>query len=168
MWQLLPTWRPKLGSNYTSTWVNWGVCPVLLYRHYVNSKWTWTPKSENRWLSGSPHRRVRRVYLRLFKNLWRVDHKTICFLFSVPRQKNVWPNVRQRYNLKLRNFKSCKFTTLSDMILKDTAPVHLHNQKRSSENTVVSFIRNRNKGVQVFFKKRRLMHNFDSLPYGFE
>jgi len=33
-------------------------------------------------------------------------------------------------NLNYENSKVVKFTTLRDMILKDTAPVHVHNPKR--------------------------------------
>jgi hypothetical protein len=70
--------------------------------------------------------------------------------------------------LNYENSKVVNFTTLSDMILKDTASVHVHNPnmiKRKHFGVVVS--EPETKEYKVVFKKRRLMDNFDSLPYGF-
>ena len=54
------------------------------------------------------------------------------------------------------------------MILEDATPVHVHNAKkikRKHGGVVVS--EPETKEFKVVFKKRRLMNNFDSLPYGF-
>ena len=71
-------------------------------------------------------------------------------------------------NLNYENSKAVNFTTLRDMILKDTAPVRVHNPqkiKRKHGGVVVS--EPETKAHKVVFKKRWLMDNFDHLPYGF-
>ena len=70
--------------------------------------------------------------------------------------------------LNYENSKVVNFTTLRDMILKDTTPVHVYNPKkikRKHGGVVVS--EPETKEYKVVFKKRRLMDNFDSLPYGY-
>jgi len=69
--------------------------------------------------------------------------------------------------LNYENSKVVNFTILRDMILKDTTPVHAHNPKkikRKHGGVVVS--QPETKEYKFVFKKRRLMDNFDSLPYG--
>jgi len=54
------------------------------------------------------------------------------------------------------------------MILEDAPPVHVHiakKIKRKHGGVVVS--EPETKEYKVVFKKRRLMDNFDSLPYGY-
>ena len=54
------------------------------------------------------------------------------------------------------------------MILQNAPPVHVHNPrkiKRKHGGVVVS--EPETKEYKVFFKKGRLMYNFDSLPYGY-
>jgi len=54
------------------------------------------------------------------------------------------------------------------MILEDALPVHVHNAKkikRKHGGIVGSELKT--KEFKVVFKKRRLIDNFDSLPYGF-
>jgi len=70
--------------------------------------------------------------------------------------------------LNYQNSKVVKFTSLRNMILEDAPPVHVHNAKkikRKHGGVVVS--EPETKEYKVVFKKRRLMDNFDSLPYGF-
>jgi hypothetical protein len=53
------------------------------------------------------------------------------------------------------------------MILEDAPPVYVHNTKkikRKHGSLVVS--EPETEEYKVVFKKRRLMNNFDSLPYG--
>jgi len=54
-------------------------------------------------------------------------------------------------NLNYENLKVLNFTTLRVMILKDTAPVHVHNPKKIKRNTVLSLYPNPKKGVQGCF-----------------
>ena len=70
--------------------------------------------------------------------------------------------------LNYQNSKVVNFTSLRNMILEDAPPVHVHNAKkikRKHGGVVVS--EPETKEYKVVFKKRRLMDNFDSLPYGF-
>ena len=65
--------------------------------------------------------------------------------------------------------KVVNFTTLRDMILENAIPVHVLNPnkiKRKQGGVVVS--EKETKEYKVVFKKRRLMGDFDSLPYGYE
>ena len=71
-------------------------------------------------------------------------------------------------NLNYENSKVLNFTTLSDMILKDTAPVHVHNPKKIKKKHSGVLYEPETKRYKIAFKKRRLMDNFDSLPYGFD
>jgi hypothetical protein len=69
--------------------------------------------------------------------------------------------------LNYETSKIVNFTTLRKMILEDDTPVHVHNPrkiKRKHGGVVVS--ETETKEYKVVFKKRRLMHNLDSLPYG--
>ena len=71
--------------------------------------------------------------------------------------------------MNYENSKVVNFTTLKKMILENTAPVHVHNPKkikREQGGVVVS--EPETKEYKVVFKKRRLMGNFDPLPYGYE
>ena len=68
--------------------------------------------------------------------------------------------------MNYENSKGIYFATLRDMILKDSAPVHVHNPKKNKRKhggVVVS--EPETKEYKVVFKKRRLMYIFDSLPY---
>ena len=69
--------------------------------------------------------------------------------------------------MNYENSKVVNFTTLKEMILENTAPVHVHNPKkinRKQGGVVVS--EPETKEYKVVFKKRRLMDNFEFLPYG--
>jgi len=69
------------------------------------------------------------------------------------------------YNLNYKNSNVVNFITLRDMTLKDTTTVHVHNPKKTKRiyGGVVS--EPETKVHKVLFKKRRLMDNFESLPY---
>ena len=54
------------------------------------------------------------------------------------------------------------------MILKVTASVHVHNSKKIKRKHGGVVSEPETKEYKVVFKKRRLMVNFDSLPYGFD
>ena len=69
--------------------------------------------------------------------------------------------------LNFNNSKVVNFTSLRNMILEDDTPLHVHNPKKIKRKycgVVVS--KPETKEYKVVFKKRRLMDNFDSLPYG--
>ena len=71
--------------------------------------------------------------------------------------------------LNYENSKVVNFATLRDIILENSVPVHVHNPKkikRKQGGVVVS--EKETKEYKVVFKKRRLMGDFDSLPYGYE
>ena len=71
--------------------------------------------------------------------------------------------------LSYENSKFGNFTALRNMILENAAPVHVHNPKnvkRKQGGVVVS--EPETKQYNVVFKKRRLMDDFDYLPYGYE
>ena len=57
---------------------------------------------------------------------------------------------------------------MGDMILKDTATVHVNNPKQIKEKHVRDVSEIWKKGVNFVFKKRRLMNNIRSIPYGFD
>ena len=70
--------------------------------------------------------------------------------------------------LNCENSKFFNFKTLRDMILEITPPVHKNNPwklKRKPCGEVVSVPEK--KEYKVVLKKRRLMENFDTLPYGY-
>jgi len=71
--------------------------------------------------------------------------------------------------LNYENSKVVNFTTLRDMILENAATMHVHNPKkikRKQGGVVVSEVET--KEYKVVFKKRRLMDEFHSVPYGYE
>ena len=54
------------------------------------------------------------------------------------------------------------------MILEDAPPVHVHNPKKiKGKHGGIVVSEPETKEYKVVFKKRRLMGNFDSLPYGY-
>jgi len=54
------------------------------------------------------------------------------------------------------------------MILEDAPPVHVNNDKKIKRKYGGVVSEPETKGYKVVFKERRLMDNFDSLPYGFQ
>ena len=69
--------------------------------------------------------------------------------------------------LKYQHSKVVKFTSLRNMILEDAPPVHVHNAKKIKRKHGGVVSEPETKEYNVVFKKRRLMDNFDYLPYGF-
>ena len=68
--------------------------------------------------------------------------------------------------MNYENSKVVNFTTLRDVVLKDTAPMHVHYPKKIKRKHVGFVISEpETKEYKVVFKKRRLMYIFDSLPY---
>ena len=71
--------------------------------------------------------------------------------------------------LNYENSKVVNFTALRIMILEVSPPVRDHStrkNKRKQFGVVVS--EPETKGYKVVFKKRRHMHNFESVTYGYE
>ena len=71
--------------------------------------------------------------------------------------------------MNYENSKVVNFTSLKIMILEDAPPIHVHNPKkikRKQGGIVVS--EPETKEYKVVFKKRRLMDNFDCVPYGYQ
>jgi hypothetical protein len=55
------------------------------------------------------------------------------------------------------------------MILKDTAPLNLHNPKKiKRKHGGIVVAEPETKEYKFVFKNRRIMDNFDSLPHGFD
>jgi len=70
--------------------------------------------------------------------------------------------------LNYDNSKVVNFATLRVKILENAPPVHVHNPrkiKRKHGGVIVSELET--KEYKFVFKKRRLMDNFDCLPYGY-
>jgi len=64
--------------------------------------------------------------------------------------------------------KVINITSLKNMTLEDATPVHVHNAKKiKSKHGGIVVSELEIKEYKVVFKKRLLMDNFDSLPYGF-
>ena len=70
--------------------------------------------------------------------------------------------------LNYENSKVVNFTTLRDMVLKDAAPVHIHNPKTIKRKYGGVVVPQPEAKEYVVFKKLRLMDNFDSLSYGYD
>ena len=69
--------------------------------------------------------------------------------------------------LNYDNSRVVNFTYLRNMILEDNSPLYVHNPrkiKRKHGGVVVS--EPERKEYKVVFKKRRLLNDFDSFPYG--
>jgi hypothetical protein len=70
--------------------------------------------------------------------------------------------------LNYENSEVVHFTTLRRMILEDATPLHVHNPKKiKRKHCCVVVSEDETKENKVVFKKRRLMDNHDSLPYGY-
>jgi len=71
--------------------------------------------------------------------------------------------------LNYETSKIINFTSLRNMILEDDTPLHVHNPRiirRKHGGVVVS--EPEKKEYKFVFKKRRLMDDFDSFPYGYD
>ena len=69
--------------------------------------------------------------------------------------------------LNYNNSDVVNFTSLRNMILENDTPLHVHNPKKiKRKHCGVVVSETETKEYKVVFKKRRLMDNFDSLPYG--
>jgi len=69
------------------------------------------------------------------------------------------------------NYENSKVvnTALRNMILEEAPPVHVHNPKKIKRQQVrVVVSEPETKEYKVVIKKRRLMEDFDSVPYGYE
>ena len=71
--------------------------------------------------------------------------------------------------LNYENSKVVNFTALRNMILENAPPVHVHNPKKIKRKKVgVVVSEPETKEYKVVFKKRQLMDDFNSVPYGYE
>jgi len=71
--------------------------------------------------------------------------------------------------LNYDNSRVVNFTSQRNMILEDNSPLHVHNPrkiKRKHGGVVVS--EPERKEYKVVFKKRRLLNDFDTFPYGYD
>jgi hypothetical protein len=70
--------------------------------------------------------------------------------------------------LNYENSKVVNFTSLKDMILEDGPTVQVHNTKKiKRKHGGIVVLEPETKMYMVDFRKRWLMYNFDSLPYGY-
>ena len=61
------------------------------------------------------------------------------------------------------------FTSLRNMILEDITPLQVHNPRKIKRNHGGVLVSEpEKKEYMVVFKKRRLMDEFDSFPYGYD
>ena len=100
------------------------------------------------------------------KNLCRVDKNYAFSVFCPSTGERTIKCKVKGITLNYENSKVVNFTTLRDMILKATYPVHVHNPKKIKRKHGGVVSEHETKEYKVVFKKRRLMDNFDSLPYG--
>jgi len=69
--------------------------------------------------------------------------------------------------LNYNNSVVVNFTSLRNIILEDHTPLHVHNPKKIKRKHCGVFVSEPETNEYKFVsKKRRLMDNFDSLPYG--
>jgi hypothetical protein len=69
--------------------------------------------------------------------------------------------------LNYNNSEVVNFTSLRNIILEDDTPLQVHNPKKIKRKHVgVVVLEPETKEYKVVFKKRWLMDDFDSLPYG--
>jgi len=94
------------------------------------------------------------------------------YAFSV-----ICPSTRKRttkckvkgITLNYENSKVVNFTALKNMILEVAPPVHVYNPKKiTRKHGAVLVSEPESKEYKVVFKKRWLMDNFDTLPYGYQ
>ena len=66
------------------------------------------------------------------------------------------------------NSKAVNFTAVRNMVLQNAVPMHFYDPKKIKRiQGVVVVSEPETKEYKVVFKKRRLMDNFDALPYGY-
>ena len=71
--------------------------------------------------------------------------------------------------MNYENSKVLNSTALRNMILEKAPPVHVHNPKKIKREQVgVVVSEAQTKEYKFVFKKRRLVDNFDTLPYGYD
>jgi hypothetical protein len=71
--------------------------------------------------------------------------------------------------LNLENSKVVNFTSLRNITLEDDIPFHVHNPRKIKRKHGSVFVSEPEKKEYKFvFKKRRLMDDFDSFPYGYD
>ena len=74
-------------------------------------------------------------------------------------------NITLNYN----NSEVVIFTSLRNMILEDDTPLHVQNTRKIKRKHVDVFVwQPETKDYKVVLKKRRLMDDFGSLPYGYD
>jgi hypothetical protein len=70
--------------------------------------------------------------------------------------------------LKYDSSKVVNFATLKSMITENSEPVHVHSPKKiKRKHDCVVVTEPESKEYKVVFKKRRLIGDFDSVPYGY-
>ena len=100
------------------------------------------------------------------------------FVSGGPKSTHLWsfalPQEKRTFKCKVKgitlnyNSQVVNFTSLRNMILEDDTPLHVHNPKKiKRKHCGVVVSEQETKEYKVVFKKRRLMDNFDSLPYGY-
>jgi hypothetical protein len=70
-------------------------------------------------------------------------------------------------NLNYDSSKVVNFNTLRSMILQNSEPVHVHKPKKIKRKHGYIVTEPESKEYKVVFKKRRLIGDFDSVPYGY-
>jgi len=70
--------------------------------------------------------------------------------------------------LNYENSYVVNFTSLRNMILEDDKPLHVHNPRKIKRKHGVVLSEPEKKEYNVVLKKRRLMDDFVSFPYGYD
>ena len=103
------------------------------------------------------------------KSLCRVALKTMFSVFCLSTGKHATKCKVKGITLNYENSKVVNFTALRNLILEDAPPVHVHNpQKIKRKQVGVVVPEPETKEYKIVFKNRRLMDDFDSVPYGNE
>ena len=71
--------------------------------------------------------------------------------------------------LNYDNSKVVNFTSLRNMILEDNSPLYVHNPRKIKRKHGGVFVSEpERKAYKFVFKKRRLLNDFESFPYGYD
>ena len=71
--------------------------------------------------------------------------------------------------LNFDNSRVVNFSSLRNLILEDNTPLYVHNPRKIKRKHGDVFVSEpERKEYKVVFKKRRLMVDFDSFPYGYD
>ena len=90
-------------------------------------------------------------------------------LFSPSRGKLTTKCKLKGITLNYENSIAVNFTSLKNRILEDDTPMHVHNPRNINRKHSCVFVSEpEKKEYNIVFKKRRIMDDFNSFPYGYD